>query len=133
MVHGKVKVDLYGWIVYLYIFEGVDDVALFKKLAKYKTGDQKETDDMLSEVEKGYSNGGLTVNYNNKTTNILIHPCNRIDIMLNVLLHEKRHTEDFIIEYVGIVGGESFAYLSGYLGENLLKIALKDTLFMKKK
>lgn len=133
MVHGKVKIDLYGWTVYLYIFESVDDVALFKKLAKYKSGDQKDTDDMLSEVEKGYSNGGLAVNYSNKTTNILIHPYQKVETLLNVLMHEKRHTEDFIIEYVGIKGDEAYAYLSGYLGENLLKIALKDSLFSKKK
>jgi predicted CopG family antitoxin len=124
MITGKIKIDVYGWEVAIYLFESPEDVDVYKKLTKHKKGQQKETDDMLEEVAKGHTNGGLTVSYSNRTTQVLIHPEQDIYELLNVVLHEKRHVEDFIIEHLNLSGGECAAYLSGFIGEKLMKIVL---------
>lgn len=131
MIHGRVDIGIYGWKVYLYIFENPADVAIYKKLAKYKTGDQSDTDEVLNEISKGYNDGGITVSYNNRTTHILIHPSKNELKMLNIILHEKRHAEDFIFQYLNINCNEAKAYLSGFLGEELFKIAFKGVSLKK--
>ncbi len=72
-------------------------------------------------LNKWLHNGGWTLhNYSRRQFAIIMTRCTDEKTRINVLSHEKRHVEDYILDMCGIDDMEAAAYLAGYLSERLL-------------
>lgn len=131
MIHGTFYVDVYEWKIEVYIIEYKHDVNKFKKKIKYKPQNCEHIDELIQGIQKGHMDGGVTISYGDKTSIIYLYPSTSVWAMLGTLLHEKRHVEDFIIKHLHIDGDEATAYLAGYIGKQIMEMALKENFIQK--
>lgn len=72
-------------------------------------------------VNKYIYDGGWTLKlYKQRQFAIIITRCSSENKRINILLHEKRHIEDYILDMCGVHDIEAAAYLAGYLGGKVL-------------
>lgn len=73
------------------------------------------------EVNKYIYDGGWTLKlYKQRQFAIIITRCSSENKRINILLHEKRHVEDYILDMCDVHDIEAAAYLAGYLGGKIL-------------
>jgi hypothetical protein len=90
--------------------------AVFKK---YDFPNPKKISNIV--VDKYSYDGGWTLKlYKQRQFAIIITRCSSENKRMNVILHEKRHIEDYILDMCGIHDIEAAGYLAGYLGDKIL-------------
>lgn len=68
-----------------------------------------------------------------RTGAIIIYNTYTLPDLMNLLHHEKRHLEDYILKNMSIRDGETAGNLAGFLGEKLVRKVLALNGYLKKK
>lgn len=126
MICKKIEIPIYNYTLNVYVVKKYKDniEPILKELKKQDFS--KEVKDEIIDGCKNCFNGGITV-YNSveRKLIIVVYTCKTKEKYLEILMHEKRHCEDEIINHLEIEGGEACAYLAGYLAENLFTVIKK--------
>ncbi len=117
------NIAIYDWDVYYIEAEKKKDAkAVVAKLSKIPTSEtlMKEA---FNDIKGGSTNGGHHLfGLISRKSVILLYPTTSIENRVNIIFHEKRHTEDGICKHLGLKGREAPAFIAGYIAEKLIPI-----------
>ena len=114
--------------------EDESDLPELKKMFKKLNIDEEFYDEIASNMLSGVWNGGLTFyDHLSKDGIIVMYPFDRAKKRFNVISHELRHLQDFILEDFNVKDMESAALLAGYLAEQVMDIMLVPKYLMREK
>jgi hypothetical protein len=117
MIFKKIKVPLFDVTVELIQLYYPDDTyeVLMKHIKSYGI-DNELAEGFKDNIKRNAKNGGITCSrFNTHEIFIVFYPFSNLPKMQEVYAHEKRHTEDRILAFVGIDDRETAAYLAGKL------------------
>ena len=114
------EIDVYDWDIIIIEIEGSKDR---RKLRNFLIKNEIHIDDItfiLNIISKDGLNGGTHLhNTYKRLTILIIYLQSDLEKKIGTICHEKRHTEDTILEHLGINDAEAAGYLAGYLGEKI--------------
>ncbi len=126
MKYLKFKIDIYDWDIHYIETENKKDADnIIRKLSQLRISDEMKKE-VREEIENDVINGGE--HFWNSTTRLsilLLYKTSNKEEKINIICHEKRHTEDRICEHLGIKDTEAVAFIAGYIGERIISFALK--------
>ena len=119
----KIKIPIYDWDVLVLIIESKEDSIQYEKEVK-KFG-FKDPDDYGMDLElisqDIYNGGACTYDTNASRQIITVYQCSNKHELLKTILHECDHAVWNILERAHVNDKEARAYLSGFLGSEILK------------
>ena len=118
MKHSKINVDMYGYKVDVLEVEGDDDYEyLARFFRRFKLKDPF-VDEVIEAVKDGDSDGGYTFAcFGIKRVFVVLLKMSSDTRRREVIMHEKRHVEDDILQHCSVKDDEAAAYLAGFLAK----------------
>lgn len=118
MKHTKLKVEMYGFKVDVMEAESKDDAEYLARFFRRFGLEDPFVDEIITAISDGDMDGGYTFAcYGVKRVFIILLEMSNATRRREVLMHEKRHAEDDILQHCSVKDDEAAAYLAGYLGK----------------
>jgi len=114
------NIPIYDFKVTLVEVESKEDTKTILPILKSVHADPENIENELKYIEEGVIDGaGTYSNLDMKKFVVVLHPTSSKLMRLEILGHEKRHIEDYILQKCHIIDIEASAYLAGYLTKKL--------------
>jgi hypothetical protein len=133
MIKQRVEVPIYGYTIWL-VKLSFDD---YKKEVRPTTAsiglkskridlDEETCDEIDENIKDGDYNGAITCHRGKQRKAVVFfYPIDNEEKAVEIYDHEKRHLEDFILNFLDVDDTEAAAYLAGYLGKVFWKFKNK--------
>lgn len=122
MIKSKFHVPIYDIDITMVQIENSNDKKPVEKLLNSIAADEESKQRTLNDIENECVNGGDAYRcLGARKMLIIFFPFTNSDERINTFDHEKRHTEDRILEHFSVQDAESAALLAGYLSVQFRK------------
>lgn len=133
MIKKKITIPLYSYDMWLVKLSQSD----YKKKVRLTTAkiglksktiglDEETCKEIDENIESGDYDGAITChNGSHRKLVVFFYPITDEEKAVEIYCHEKRHVEDYILNFLDIDDDEAAAYLAGYLGKEFWKFRKK--------
>lgn len=132
MIKEKITIPIYGYTMWLVKLSKSDYKG--KKLSTAKIGlkskpielDDETCKEIDDNIEAGDLDGAITCHIGSyRKLVVFFYPITDKERQIEIFCHEKRHCEDFILNFLDVNDKEAAAYLAGWLGKVFWKFLKK--------
>ena len=121
MKSSKFHINLFDITIQYLEVESEKDASQVRKHLKKINLPQNGIEEIIENIENKITNGGECVFNPDRQPAIIIivYPCTSLKKKIDVISHEKRHAEDYILQHFHIKDMETAGFLAGVLGKFL--------------